>query len=196
MLTKSRATSAVFQTPTLTPRPSMTPVIMAHNGGAPPSRFYVYLREAVARVLTAEHCVGQSFRIRAEMLGIPKTTYVRLEAFVERYSSLIAQARASGDWTAIEDILFGPFGQYRYLPSYRKALAQIAANVAACPPIEPKEAKPPEKAPLRTATEPEKKSAATTLQQVERWIRLGMAAEAFITPQGLELLLKEHSQRR
>jgi hypothetical protein len=159
-----------------------------------PTRLYVKLRKHALTMASAQHRAGQSLRIRAEMLGVSKTTYSRMEKFMTRHAREIEQAKASGDWSVIEDSLFNGHGDYRSRPSFRKARATITAFDASVTSgilaiKEPVTGVGP-------AAGPDAKSTGAIRAQIDRWIRVGMAAEGLFTPQGLELLLREHSETK
>lgn len=119
-----------------------------HRRGPLPWKFYAHLRTHHEVLRTWAQDPSVTSRHAAARLGLPRSTVYRLLAFVRAHRLQLEKARLSGNWSPIEEILFGHHPHFRTLPTYARALVALglasdAANRG------PSQARPP-KRPRRT----------------------------------------------
>lgn len=100
------------------------------RGANPPTQFYVLLRRHCNQAYSFEQSSEPlGIRYAASELGLSKSMYHRMQIFIRSHDSAVEQAMATGDWSTIEEILFGRFGPgFRSFASFRRAMAAIAAG--------------------------------------------------------------------
>ncbi len=67
------------------------------------------------------------YRIAAARHGLKRGTYERLRRFVANHRELVRLALETGDWSAIEEILFARVPRYPHYPCYIDALVEAGA---------------------------------------------------------------------
>ncbi|MDI1250320.1 MAG: hypothetical protein PSV13_15765, partial [Lacunisphaera sp.] len=127
----------------------------------------------------------------AAHLGLSKSHYARIAYGLTAYSAEIALGEETGDWSALEDVLFGRFGEYRVLGFYQRALDLALGKSDASGPCQPA-VQEPKPAPVQVQLPPPVQGVQSppTHQQVSEWLELGMLAERYLTREGKALVLK------
>jgi len=104
-----------------------------HPRGRLPWRFYVWLRLHHKHLRPTRGQRPTSSRIDAARLGLSRSTLIRLRAFVAAHPKELEVARRHGDWSPVEDILFGDHPHYRSLPTYANALVLLGLAESLAP---------------------------------------------------------------
>jgi len=149
-------------------------------GGKLPTLIYVIIRQRHRDIAAMESRPDISRRQKAAKLGISPSTYAKILSRGPNFLTRVQEAAASGDWSPIEDELFGRRGDYHLLPSFQKLLKLLGTPSKRAPrrdnPMQDKCLNPADLIATRT--------------KFRRWLLLGEAAERFLTDEAVELLLR------
>jgi hypothetical protein len=91
-----------------------------------PILFYLCLRLHYDRLWASRQLIGvRSYRSLAADLNISKSAFIRLMDFISLHYVKIEQAKATGDWSPVEDRIFAKYGDYRHMPSFQAVQARF-----------------------------------------------------------------------